>query len=619
MAEPRAEARSPAVPRTPEKDTGAYNLSSVDCRGPDRQEPLDDPSIELTTGGWLLRWKGREVLIFDDIMSLEANLKISDALEITPEEAWKLKVQALEKWPHSIDDLRRLFPAIVGEDDNVKLAILALFSLKLRRPEDRVMGLIIESSNSSGKSYFSRQILKPLRDAADDQVLEFTRITGAFLERYFSKKNIDRKILFLQETSNTPYQLHLSLSEGRLKLGYVERRDGEFKPVEVEAEGQPFLWATTVEWHGSPDLIHRCIMINLDESDEQTKRIIDFENKLSSDPIYSYKFERFIEGCRKVFRNLWRETPENLDVVIPFLDALKEKIAIDLNVKLRRDWNKLIALLKASTIIFHKNRPRIKVNGQEFLVATFDDLKMILPLFDSALKQTLTNLSEKERKVIEYLKRIGAELSSRDDEMTANTVADIFKNIGISKSTLYHYVLPSLERKGFISIEETRPKRVYLAREPRLEVSGGLEEAVSEAVRLFLKRYEAMGMLSCYGTATQGRKTEEMAPIPENKPESSFSSDVLQCLGPINWVKPSWGVYHGSSPLGPVGLSIMLRRRLREFGGEAGLLLMAEESMRWPLLDPLKADNLADQGGIIRKLAESYRGLKASKKTLAIG
>ena len=153
MAEAQADAHAPANPRDLNKVIEEYKPYSADSRGSDRRESNEKPSIELTAEGWLLRWKNREALIFDDIMSSEADFEVAEKFGIIPAEAWKLKQEALKKWwPQSLDEIRLLFPQVVGEDENIKLAILALFSLKLRKPEDRVMGLIIESSNSSGKS-----------------------------------------------------------------------------------------------------------------------------------------------------------------------------------------------------------------------------------------------------------------------------------------------------------------------------------------------------------------------------------------------------------------------------------------------------------------------------------
>ncbi|MEM2189759.1 MAG: hypothetical protein QXG35_10610, partial [Nitrososphaerota archaeon] len=180
-------------------------------------------------------------------------------------------------------------------------------SLKLRDPSERLMGVIIEASNSAGKSHLAREILRPLKPL--NMVLEFTRMTGAYLERKFNGQNLDRKILFMQEMNGAPAQLHLALSEGKLYVGLVEKFDGHFQPVEIECEGQPFLVLTTPSWSGSPDLVHRCVVINLDESPEQTKRIIAFQTKLNSDLMFRDAFEKFAEGCEKMFKRLWEEVP----------------------------------------------------------------------------------------------------------------------------------------------------------------------------------------------------------------------------------------------------------------------------------------------------------------------
>ena len=77
------------------------------------------------------------------------------------------------------------------------------------------------------------------------------------------------------------------------------------------------------------------------------------------------------------------------------------------DIKLRRDWNKLIALLKGSAILFHRYRPVLKkedsLGGRIMVVSTLDDLKQVLPLIGSSFKATLTGLSEKEEKVLKAL------------------------------------------------------------------------------------------------------------------------------------------------------------------------------------------------------------------------
>jgi len=321
--------------------------------------PLEtfDERVELAQEGWVIYYNGRRVILFDDILSVESNIELGEKLGLDPMKAWSLKDQLLEKWSPSLDEVRYLFPLIIGEDDNVKLAILALLSLKLKNSSERVMGILIEGSNSAGKSYFSRQILEPLKDL----VIEFSRITGAYLERAMAEKNLDRAILFLQELDEAPYQLHLSLSEGKLRVGVTEKVNGKFEPIVIEAQGQPFFWATSLGWRGDPDLIHRILTITLDESIEQTRRITEFQAKLSSDLLFRMRMERFARGCVKIFRRLWDSAPDNCIVIIPFLELIQKELtkSDNLSVKFRRDFNKLISLIKACAILNHRNRVEI--------------------------------------------------------------------------------------------------------------------------------------------------------------------------------------------------------------------------------------------------------------------
>ena len=453
-------------------------------------------------------------------MSLDVNLEIAKAFNVSPDEAWKIKNMALESWPRNLDDVRRLFPQILEEDENVKLIILALFSLKLRNPEERVMGIIIESNNSAGKSHFAKSILKPLRPLRNgEMVLEFTRMTGAYLERKFKDVDLDRRILFIQETRDAPSQLHLSLSEGKLRVGLLVKNNGDFQPIEIEAIGQPFLVATTTNWSGSPDLIHRCILMGLDESAEQTFRITGFQAKYNSDFIFKEGFTRFVEGCAKLFKKLWENAPENVDVVIPYLPLIEEKLRVknpNPDIKLRRDFNKLIALIKASAIIFHKHRRTIKLNGKKIIIADLKDFEEILPLFKTSLKQTLANLSDKEEKILNALKEEGG----------FSNYNDLAKITGIPSSTIRHHIVPRLEAKGCVIVDkDTRPHRIEIVKEPE-----DVEIIIEEATARKMIEEATQKLLSFGGQMTNREISEETALIPENKPMELATLEAAKSL-----------------------------------------------------------------------------------------
>jgi hypothetical protein len=467
-------------------------------------------SIELSPEGWIIHYGGKRVVIFDDILGVECNIELAEKLGLDPMKAWAIKEQLLERWSPSLDEVRQLFPLIVGEDDNVKLAVLALFTLKLKSPGERIAGLMIEATNSAGKSYFSRQILEPLKDL----VIAFSRVTGAYLERAMAEKSLDRSILFLQELDMAPYQLHLSLSEGVLRVGLTEKINGKFEPIVIEAHGQPFLWATSLGWQGSPDLIHRILNLSLDESIEQTRRITKLQSKMSSDLLFRLRMERFARGCVKIFRRLWDSAPDNCIVVIPFLELIQRELTKgdNLSVKFRRDFNKLISLIKGCAILNHKNRVKLSLGGETIIIASFEDFLEVYKLMKAALQPTLTGLNEKDLKVLEALK----EIENTTDLPTYSTLA---KKTGVPSSTIRHYIAPKLENLGFITIDrETRPHKIELLRDSPSEILDNIEGLRGEAEKLIKDAMTHLSSLSC-GQLANVERSPDKASIQEKKPE----------------------------------------------------------------------------------------------------
>jgi len=506
--------------------------------------------LRVEPGRFVISALGKRVEIPFNLFSTDADLFIAEKLGVAPLEAWSLKNQIINNyWPEDLDEVRNLFPKIVGEDDNVKLAVLALCTLKLAEPSERLMGIIVEGSNSSGKSHFSKNILRPLQDL----MFEFTRMTGAFLERALAQKNLDRKILYLQEISEAPYQLHLSLSEGKLKIGIVQRENGEFKPIEIEAQGQPFLWATSVEWHGSPDLIHRCVILSMDESEEQTKRVISFESKLAEDLLFSFYLESFSRGAVRLFRHIWDNIPENVFVVIPFIGKLQEHLVVDVNVKLRRDWNKLIALIRGSAILFWKRRRHFKVNVDEngmrieriVIVADERDLQNVLPLLATSFRQTLTNLSERERKVLDYLAR-GAEDGG---EPMPRTVREIAQATMIPAQSLWHYIIPSLEAKGYVVCDrDKRPMLVSLLKAPK---EPHINSDIIHELKALVERFMSLIRIDEGGPSPSPLDMTSLHKISpdwgsfrENKPDSTVTEPATLESSPVSQKEPYPGSFH---------------------------------------------------------------------------
>jgi hypothetical protein len=342
----------------------------------------------------------------------------------------------------SLDDVRACFPRIVGEDVNIKLAILALASrLNLNR-DFWIMGMIVQGESSSGKSYFTDEVLRPFKIM--NRVEEFSRFTGAYLERKFRGRNMDDTIIVVYELfENTPQQLHVSMSEGRLRVGLVDRETGE--SVEYEFEGQPFLFSTTPLEAIKPDLRNRVITTSIDESDEQTRRIIDFETRLAADGTLGLILkDQARAGAERLAAHLASLKPAI--VVVPWAEKLRDALTF-YSTNLRRDWKKLLALVQASALLFQADRRAEERDGVRVVYADRRDLENLIAVMP-AFTHTILNVSDAQKRMLDLMDQVGS------NEYTTSALVHWALQSGWKVSARrLRAILDELETLGYVVID----------------------------------------------------------------------------------------------------------------------------------------------------------------------
>ena len=365
--------------------------------------------------------------------------------------AYEQEKELTTDWrPSSLSDVRACFPRLVGEDMNVALLILALASrLNLNR-DFWIMGVVLQGESSAGKSYLASQVLEPFRLLG--RVEEFTRFTGPYLERRFRGRNMDDVILLIYELGeNVPQQLHLSLSEGKLRVGLVDRETGE--ALEYEFEGMPFLLSTTPLEHLRPDLRNRVIVTSIDESEEQTKRILEYETWLAKNGAAKLLDKQTEEAARQ-FAAYFR-TLKPAAVAVPWADKLYSRLTF-YNTKLRRDWKKLFALIQASALLFQHDRQVEEHDGVRVIYADkrdFENLMFVMPVFAT----TLQNLTPAQRKIVEVLEDTNLDVMLTLKEIMSRLAQ---RKIRLSPKRVYE-VLNELEVLGYVVIEREGRQNKY--------------------------------------------------------------------------------------------------------------------------------------------------------------
>lgn len=284
----------------------------------------------------------------------------------------------------------------------------------------------MKARSSSGKSWLVNRVLDLFRPIG--VVIEFSRITPAYLENMASKnrapkplpeKNesdsdyLDRvekwknqartidlkgKILFIDELRGiqNAQAPKLIISEGRLRLGTV---DVNRQSVELEVTGTPTIVTTTTQAAlEDPEFENRVLSIEVDESEDQTKRIIERHAERFADPAEDLSEYQREKAIVEFFNNL-----RPYKVANPFSTLIGKDYPTK-NVEARRDFPKLFGLANSLTWLNQKKRRKAKKGLELFLVTDLADIEKIREIGLSSLRESLAGYSEKEDALLEVFK-----------------------------------------------------------------------------------------------------------------------------------------------------------------------------------------------------------------------
>ena len=391
--------------------------------------------------------------------------------------------------PHDPEILSKIVQGfrskIVGEDNNIKLLWLACVSKDL--PKKNRLSAIITSQSSAGKSNLINTILEPFYD----HVIDFTDYTPAFLNR--QEMNMNGKIFKMEQMERTNdrkqvslFNLKFLLTEGKLRIGLVDRDEkGKNSPRVLEVRGIPVFLSTSTNYNIDPETLNRTLLMQVDETEQQTKRIIShiFENYETLSINDSWKEELSeLKKLAKAYNQLGHRIR---DIVIPFGHKLEKQIpTIDLTI--RRDLEKILNLTAVIAFMHASNRIRIQNNdGEHFIKDSFgnteklytyaivaepSDFKEAVEIAGVTIKQTLNKINTASmdvyEKFLEYWRKkvedssVSGQNSTLDDSETVEvgvTIKELTKITHLSPNRTRE-LINQLYRSGFLDRERNKNK-----------------------------------------------------------------------------------------------------------------------------------------------------------------
>ena len=285
---------------------------------------------------------------------------------------------------------------LVGEDTNKLTAYLAAVSRKLDKP----LAVIVQSSSAAGKSALMEAVLGFV---PEEEREKYSALTGQSLFYFGEGKSLRHKILAIAEEEGAEkagYALKLLQSEGELSIASTGKdpQTGRLVTQEYRVEGPVMIFLTTTAIEIDEELLNRCLVLTVDESREQTRRIHELQRRASTlDGILA---SRRKPKALKVHRNAQRLLRPLL-VHNPFASRLT---FLDEKTRMRRDHVKYLKLIEAIALLFQYQRElkSLTVDGEsvEYVEATLPDVALANRLASEVLGRSLDELPPQTRRLL---------------------------------------------------------------------------------------------------------------------------------------------------------------------------------------------------------------------------
>lgn len=314
---------------------------------------------------------------------------------------------------------------IVGEENSRLLLFLIIISYLNKSP---IHG-IVQGSSGSGKTHIISKIadLMPGED-----VLRFTRITESSLYNW-GEFDLFQKIIIIEDLDGLKedalYALRELISNQFLSSSVsIKDKKGNNKSAKKEVKGQFSSLSATTKGETYEDNMSRSFLIAVDESKEQTQRIITHQNKRNAGEIDSNAQQKAVHFIQQIVRSL-----KYYDIINPYATKLQlpEKVH-----KVRRLNEMYQAVIKQVTFLNQHQRQFTKDNQ---LITQIEDIEQATEVLFESIVLKVDELDGSLRQFFERLKKY---VKNDSEEFI---LRDIRQELNVSKTQIFRNIQMLLE------------------------------------------------------------------------------------------------------------------------------------------------------------------------------
>lgn len=379
--------------------------------------------------------QGHEESIFIELLNKRTELNFSFSIEEkitkttpkkpTAEQTKNTNLENVVDFLKAEDLLNRLNiqigkAGIVGEENSRMLLFLIIISYLNNSP----LHALVQGSSGSGKTHIISRIadLMPQED-----VLRFTRITESSLYNW-GEFDLFQKVIVIEDLDGLKedalYALREFISNQVLRSSVtIKDKKGNNKSSHKIVKGQFSSLSATTKGETYEDNMSRSFLIAVDESKEQTQKIITHQNRRNAGEIDPQEAKKTVCFIQQMVRRL-----VHYEVINPYATKLllPEKVH-----KIRRLNEMYQAVIKQVTFLNQYQRQLTKDNQ---LITQIEDIEQATEVLFESIVLKVDELDGSLRQFFERLKKY---VKNDSEEFI---LREIRQELGISKTQLFRHI-----------------------------------------------------------------------------------------------------------------------------------------------------------------------------------
>jgi DNA primase len=331
---------------------------------------------------------------------------------------------------------------IVGEEKNRMIAYL-IYTMRKQQNPLHVMFLGV---SGSGKTYLQEKISELI---PDEDKMEITQITENALY-YFKQEELKHKLIIFEDLDGALQVFYpmreLQTKKKISKTVTLKDSKGNLKTITIVVEGPVCISGCTTKEKLYEDNANRCILLYIDMSKDQDKKIMEYHAAVESgdtDQERENQYKELFKNIQRVLRPIQVNNPYSKFITLP--EAV---------FKPRRTITLLRGFIKAIAFYSQYQREVKKdKHGQLYIDVTIEDIEAGFYYMQDVLFSKSDELTKATREFLEGLKQLSKQTGS--DTFNAKAIRE---QLRMNPGNMKRY-LSELVRYGYIKANGNRYRK----------------------------------------------------------------------------------------------------------------------------------------------------------------